>query len=214
MPPRLDITGQVFNGITALKFSHTDKLKRSIWSFKCHCGKLFNNSISEIKSGGTKSCGCKHYEHDRGSNNFFWKGGRYLDKDGYVIIYNPNYKYNKVREHIFIAEKILGKSLSLEHPIHHYGKKDDNKKIVICEDHGYHMLLHRRTRAYKACGNSSWLKCKFCKQYDNPVNLYVSKNNKVFYHRECHNKYEQNRTFELKERRSKCKNYSTPYTVN
>ena len=38
-----------------------NKTRIRIGIFKCHCGKEFNCSISHIKSGNTKSCGCQKY---------------------------------------------------------------------------------------------------------------------------------------------------------
>lgn len=58
-------------------------------------------------------------------------------------------------EHVRIAEKALGKKLPAGAVIHH---RDENRRnndpgnLVICEDHGYHMLLHRRVRVYHAGG--------------------------------------------------------------
>ena len=72
-----------------------------------------------------------------------------------------------------VAEKALGKPLPKGAEIHHYGKRDDNTKLVICQDQAYHKLLHRRMRAIKACGHASWRKCQYCKQYDKPENLHV-----------------------------------------
>jgi len=53
-----DITGQTFNGLTAIKHSHKDNGGRSHWIFRCHCGKHFTTQGYKVTSGHTKSCGC------------------------------------------------------------------------------------------------------------------------------------------------------------
>ena len=84
-----------------------------------------------------------------------------------------------VYEAVLIAEKILGKPLPNGAHVHHVnGIKDDNRhsNLVICQDQKYHGLLHRRTDAYKATGNSHCQKCWICKQWDEPAKLYLRTN--------------------------------------
>lgn len=58
MSERIDLTGQKFGRLTAIKFSHFDKWRRSYWLCKCDCGneKIINSR--GFKNGSTKSCGC------------------------------------------------------------------------------------------------------------------------------------------------------------
>jgi len=49
--------------------------------------------------------------------------------------------------------------------------------------------LHRRKNALDICGHADWLKCQYCKQYDDPKNLYVLPNKPTACHRECRRKY-------------------------
>ena len=89
------------------------------------------------------------------------------------------YQYKKVRgvnkaEHAIVAERVLGHPLPSHARIHHINEKpDDNtpSNLVICENNVYHLFLHVRLRAYRACGNVHWRKCVFCKQYDDAANL-------------------------------------------
>ena len=53
----IDITGQVFNGITAIEWSHKVGLV-NYWKFQCHCGTYFSANAFPIRTGRSKSCGC------------------------------------------------------------------------------------------------------------------------------------------------------------
>ena len=99
-------------------------------------------------------------------------------------------------EHVVISEKALGKKLPKGVEVHHVnGDKTDNRNenLVICADHAYHCLLHRRQSALDACGNADWLKCEVCNEYDDPKNMWVHPNKKRSRHRECFNKYQNER---------------------
>jgi hypothetical protein len=87
--------------------------------------------------------------YNQGNKNSGWRGGKSRHSAGYMRIYSPNHPRqcdNRVYEHILVAERALGKFLPPKAEIHHYGRKDDNNKIVICQDSAYHKLLHQRTR--------------------------------------------------------------------
>jgi hypothetical protein len=83
--------------------------------------------------------------------------------------------------------------------VHHFDENtlnNSNDNLVICQDTKYHSLLHVRTRAYKACGNADWRKCKYCKQYDDPGNLYISPNGVDVCHRKCSDDLKRKRKLE------------------
>jgi hypothetical protein len=54
---RLDLTGQRFNKLTAVCFDSVYD-QRTMWKFLCDCGKLTIACATQVKAGGTKSCGC------------------------------------------------------------------------------------------------------------------------------------------------------------
>src|SRR5882762_7193261 len=77
---------------------------------------------------------------------------------GYITIYNK-------LEHVLVAEKALGKALPEGAEVHHIDgnpSNNDSRNLVICPNHAYHFLIEARTRAYKACGNPNWAKCRYC----------------------------------------------------
>ena len=120
----------------------------------------------------------------------------YYFNNGYRMVFLPdNPKSGKsgfMYEHVAMAEKVLGKLLPPGAEVHHHGEKNDNTQLVICQDHAYHRLLHRRTKALKACGHANWRKCNFCKQYDKPENLYIHPNGRNAWHKHCaHNYYKR-----------------------
>lgn len=76
-----------------------------------------------------------------------WKGGRNIDKDGYVLIYRPGHpsspngkKY--VREHRLVMEQVLGRYLLPTEVVHHVnGCKTDNRpeNLEVFQSNGEHL---------------------------------------------------------------------------
>jgi len=78
--------------------------------------------------------------------------------------------------HRAIVEKVLGKPLPEGAQIHHVdGNRHNNanSNLVVCPSTSYHWLLHKRQRAYDACGNPNWMMCRLCKKWDDPKNMHV-----------------------------------------
>lgn len=95
-----------------------------------------------------------------------------------------------VKEHIHLAEKAIGKPLPPKAEVHHVdcdGLNNSPGNLVICPDHAYHALLHKRQRALDACGNANFLKCHICRQYGDPIGMYIRKDGKGQWHRKCGN---------------------------
>jgi hypothetical protein len=141
------------------------------------CGNEKKYHPSDIKAGRGKYCSTKCHHADR---------------------YNgKNYKRigNAQTEHRILAENALGKKLPAASHIHHLNGGRNGGTLVICQDAKYHHLLHVRTNAYKATGDPNKGKCVFCKQWDDVVNMTISKNRT--YHKKCNTIYEHNRTHRL-----------------
>ena len=67
-----------------------------------------------------------------GKNNPSWKGGKTVDKSGYILVYSPNHPYrdnhNYVREHRLVMEKIIGRYLLPEEVVHHINNVNDDNR--------------------------------------------------------------------------------------
>jgi len=162
---------------------------------QCGCGNKTNipkkNSFKEnrLKDIPMKFILGHHVRIKFGSDANGWKGGRKKHNRGYIVVLqtdHPRASSGYVLEHILIAEKVLGKYLPYKVEMHHVNEnKSDNRhgNLVVCQDRSYHLLLHRRTAAYKACGYSSWRKCKHCNQYDEPHKLKIYTGS--IYHQSC-----------------------------
>jgi hypothetical protein len=134
-------------------------------------------------------------------NSFNWKGGLSRTSYGYLTVLDREHpramQNGYVLEQILIAEKALGRPLPPRAEVHHMnGNKSDNAtpgNLVLCQDRAYHLLLHQRTRALKACGNANWLKCAYCGEHDDRSNMYVRKNKLQAWHKSCHTEHEKRR---------------------
>ena len=136
-----------------------------------------------------------HRVRVRGAAAPAWRGGTKVVK-GYVLIQQPDHPHANsqgyVQESILVASNAVGHALPDGAVVHHVDEVPDNnspKNLVVCQDQSYHMLLHMRMRALAACGNANWRKCKFCKQYDDPANLFVRSYRA--YHSRCANEYQR-----------------------
>jgi hypothetical protein len=84
----------------------------------------------------------------KGSEHPNWKGGRVIDKNGYVHIYKPNHPHAVglyVSEHRLIMENKLGRILSPSEIVHHInGIKNDNREDNLeLTNTSKHMEHHR-----------------------------------------------------------------------
>jgi len=173
----------------------------------CHCGCGSKTTISTINCkthNRTKGEPLKYihhhffkkhkYPHFR-SDNHKWKNGEYRDSRGYSYIKDPAHAHADCRgyvlKHVKIAASVLGKALPEKTVVHHVEKNNDHK-LVICQDNAYHRLLHQRELALKLCGHANWLKCEYCAQYDDPLNMWLRKNRRSGQHRDCRNTYAKN----------------------
>ena len=65
---RQDITGQRWGRLTAVRLVRYEDIegtgkRRAVWLFRCDCGTEKEIPATQVKHGGTRSCGCKIKEH-------------------------------------------------------------------------------------------------------------------------------------------------------
>jgi HNH endonuclease len=152
--------------------------------------------------------GCNREHYGRGWCRLHWRrwsrhgdpmimtrasaGEGTISHNGYRIICRKGVDY---REHIEIVERVLGRKLPPEAEVHHVnGDPSDNRNenLVVCPSRAYHMLLHQRTDALKACGHADWRSCAFCKQYGDPQVMKFL-NTGMAYHHSCRSEYRKRR---------------------
>jgi hypothetical protein len=170
---------------------------------QCGCGEKTNIVRRNIKKLGYKMGDHRRYisghniMHNGVNGHYKWGNGICRGVNRYTEIRlheHPRAKPNGyINEHIWLAEKALGRALPKGTEVHHVNGSKDGGPLVICQDRAYHSLLHRRTRALKACGHANWRKCWFCGQWDAPENLYIRPNRSEGFHRKCHKEYERDR---------------------
>lgn len=87
-----------------------------------------------------------------GARNPAWKGGRRLDKDGYVLVLCPGHPYANnngyVREHRLVMERKLGRYLLPGEVVHHKGEKTDNDpdQLELYSSNGKHLAEELKGR--------------------------------------------------------------------
>ncbi len=101
-------------------------------------------------------------------------------------------KEGRVSLSVFKASNALGKKLPVKSMVHHFDENkinNANNNLIICEGDWYHKIMHYRKKALKECGHAHWKKCRFCKKWDDPINLKNHTEYHIAYHNECNNKY-------------------------
>lgn len=110
--------------------------------------------------------------------------------DGYLTV-NVGFGLGQKLQHRVAVEKAIGRSLLDSEIVHHKDRKrsnNDPSNLVICKDDAEHQLIHLQERALAECGHADWRKCSFCKQWDDPKNLYIPAKGTVE-HRACGREY-------------------------
>lgn len=145
--------------------------------FNCEiCGKektRFKRSDSKFRFCSTSCAGKNAYEISRkvdksGEKNGFWKGGRWKNARGYVLVHVPNHPYPNhqkgpyVFEHRLVIERQIGRYLKPEEQVHHLnGNKEDNRleNLVLCLNQSDHIKKYHAQKMGNI-GRKIWLDSK------------------------------------------------------
>ncbi len=167
----------------------------------CECGCGEQTPIARKSSARLRTVAGQPYRFVRGHENRVakaernnnWRGGRTVT-NGYISVRTPGHHRaddrGYVSEHVLVVERAMGKPLRKTADIHHVdGNRKNNvaTNLVVCQDHAYHMLLHRRQKALAACGDPNAHRCKMCGRYDNQddIRTCVSKGHFNAWHHKC-----------------------------
>ncbi len=121
--PRLDVDPELLRRLYVDEMASTAELcKRFHMNVLNLIATLDHHGIPRRRKRGPRSP--KHH----GS----WKGGRHIDKTGYVLIRQPTHPHANsggyVREHRLVMEQMIGRLLDPAEVVHHKnGQKQDNR---------------------------------------------------------------------------------------
>lgn len=108
---QIDISGNTYHDLTAIKYDHTEKSGRTIWLFKCQCGKEILKGRNDVISGKTTNCGCK-------TTLLKSQAKRILEIPGtiynYLQVLNPAFQENEIGDSYYWYKCLLcGKEIKL-----------------------------------------------------------------------------------------------------
>jgi len=133
----------------------------------CGCGHLTNIAKQNHADRGIKKG--DHYTVIRGHGVSVGRDKRFIVHGKYVMTKASAHPKANARgyvyEHILVAEKALGTHLPNIACVHHVnedGTDNTPNNLVICQDGGYHKLLHVRQEALRNTGDANQRRCNWC----------------------------------------------------
>ena len=93
----------------------------------------------------------------------------------------------RVMESRLNMETKIGRYLLPIELVHHHYLPNGDFILFLCKDRKEHKEVHRMEEAERFSGHCDWLKCVFCKQYDDPKNITITPSGK--YHKSCYSSY-------------------------
>ena len=94
-----DITGKKFNKLTVVEYIGKDHKHNSRWNCICECGGTKNTTLSNLKTGNTKSCGC-----DKNQTIEKMAEARKIERSSLIYLYREYKQGAKARGYIFELE--------------------------------------------------------------------------------------------------------------
>ncbi|MFA4826469.1 MAG: HNH endonuclease [Methanoregula sp.] len=90
----------------------------------------------------------QNHPQGTGEKAINWKGGKVIDKRGYILIYcptHPNAVGNYVPEHRLVMEKKIGRFLLRKEHVHHinHNNQDNRPENLMILSRGEHSRIHR-----------------------------------------------------------------------
>ena len=124
----------------------------------CKCGEVVRKYFHKgVFKNYQKTCGNKECDNIGQLNNK-WKGGKTIDKDGYVLILDRSHESIKKkgisryrREHIVVMENYLKRNLKKGEVVHHKnGIKSDNRleNLQLFKSNGEHLKFELTGKNY------------------------------------------------------------------
>lgn len=117
----MDITGQKFSRLTAVKQVGRDKGRQALWEFKCDCGNTCITRASSARNGNTRSCGCLPKEMIK-----------YIALKYLPLAHAATTTHGKSKERVYRIYKAMKARCYNHHNMkyHNYGAKG----ITICDE--------------------------------------------------------------------------------
>lgn len=137
--------------------SDTRKGKPGYWKDK-KMPKILREKLSKSHKGQVPWHKGKKRPEISGTKHFHWKGGRYKDTNGYILIYQPNHPFVMeskayIYEHRFVVEQQIGRYLKPSEKCHHInGIKNDNRpqNLMAFINNVIHKRFHKNPNLVKS----------------------------------------------------------------
>lgn len=112
------------------------------------------NNPQTFRNGHIPSHKGKKLPQFQGKNSCHWKGGK-VNRNGYIMIYQPRHSFSDKRKYIFehrlIIEKQIERCLLPSETTHHLGTKNDNRPQMLMAfvNNSVHKRFHKNPQSVK-----------------------------------------------------------------
>jgi len=130
---------------------HTGKYNLDL-EVKHRCKRCANRATGKLKRGKPSKKKGRTFINLQRENSINWKGGRYINKAGYVMILIKSGSTDRKSgwenyrpEHIILSEAILGRRLKKTECVHHIdGNRQNNnpENLIVIKSHKHHRNAH------------------------------------------------------------------------